>query len=31
VTHDPEFEKWANKTGNCGSGLDAEVSLKDFR
>ncbi len=31
VTHDTEFEKWANKVGNCGSGLGAEVSLKDFR
>jgi phage tail-like protein len=31
VTHDPEFEKWANKVWNFGSGLGAEVSLKDFR
>ena len=31
VTHDPEFEKWANKIWNLGSGLGAEVSLKDFR
>ena len=31
VTHDPEFEKWANKTWNFGSGLGAEVSLKDLR
>ena len=31
VTHDPEFEKWANKVWNYGSGLGAEVSLKDFR
>lgn len=31
VTHDPEFEKWANKIWNSGSGLGAEVSLKDFR
>lgn len=30
-THDPEFEKWANKVWNYGSGLGAEVSLKDFR
>jgi phage tail-like protein len=30
-THDPEFEKWANKVWNFGSGLGAEVSLKDFR
>jgi phage tail-like protein len=31
VTHDKEFEKWANKVWNFGSGLGAEVSLKDFR
>ena len=31
VTHDPEFEKWANKVWNFGTGLGAEVSLKDFR
>jgi len=31
VTHDPEFEIWANKVWNFGSGLGAEVSLKDFR
>lgn len=31
VTHDPEFEKWANKIWNFGSGLGAEVSLQDFR
>jgi phage tail-like protein len=31
VTHDTEFEKWANKVWNYGSGLSAEVSLKDFR
>ncbi len=31
VTHDPEFEKWANKVWNFGSGLGAEVSLQDFR
>ncbi len=31
VSHDPEFEKWANKVWNFGSGLGAEVSLKDFR
>lgn len=31
VTHDPEFENWANKVWNFGSGLGAEVSLKDFR
>ena len=31
VTHDREFEQWANKVWNFGSGLGAEVSLKDFR
>ena len=31
VTYDPEFEKWANKVWNFGSGLGAEVSLRDFR
>jgi phage tail-like protein len=31
VTHDPEFEKWANKVWQFGAGLGAEVSLKDFR
>jgi len=31
VTHDAEFEKWANKVWNFGSGLGREVSLKDFR
>ena len=31
VTHDVEFEKWANKVWNYGSGLGMEVSLKDFR
>jgi phage tail-like protein len=31
VTHDPEFEAWANKVWNFGAGLGAEVSLKDFR
>jgi phage tail-like protein len=31
VTHDEEFEKWANKVWNFGAGLGAEVSLKDFR
>ncbi len=30
-THDTEFEKWANKVWNFGSGLGTEVSLKDFR
>jgi phage tail-like protein len=31
VTHDAEFEKWANKVWNFGAGLGAETSLKDFR
>ena len=31
VTHDPEFEQWANKVWNYGSGLGSEVSLQDFR
>jgi phage tail-like protein len=31
VTHDTEFEKWANKVWNLQSGLGLEVSLKDFR
>jgi phage tail-like protein len=31
VTHDKDFEQWANKVWNLGSGLGSEVSLKDFR
>ncbi len=31
VTHDPEFERWANKVWNVGAGSGAEVSLADFR
>ena len=31
VTHDPEFENWANKVWSFGAGPGAEVSLKDFR
>jgi phage tail-like protein len=31
VTHDPEFEKWADKVWNYGGGLGAQMSLKDFR
>ena len=31
VTHDVDFEQWANKVWNFGSGLGSEVSLKDFR
>jgi phage tail-like protein len=31
VTHDVDFEQWANKVWNFGSGLGAETSLRDFR
>jgi phage tail-like protein len=31
VTHDKEFEQWANKVWNFGAGLGSEVALKDFR
>lgn len=31
VTHDAEFEQWANKVWHLGAGPGAEVSLKDFR
>jgi phage tail-like protein len=31
VTHDLEFERWANSVWNFGSGLGAEVSLANFR
>jgi phage tail-like protein len=31
VTHDTEFEKWANKVWDLSNGPGAEVSLKDFR
>lgn len=31
VTHDLEFERWANKVWNYGAGLGREVSLRDFR
>ena len=31
VTHDTEFERWANRVWNFGSGLGSETSLKDFR
>ena len=31
VTHDPEFERWANKVWNFGAGAGVEASLKDFR
>src|SRR5437588_10884542 len=31
VTHDVEFETWANKVWDFGAGLGVETSLKDFR
>lgn len=31
VTHDTEFEQWANKVWNFGSGLGSESSLKDYK
>lgn len=31
VTHDMEFERWANKVLNLGAGAGSEASLKDFR
>lgn len=31
VTHDVEFERWANKVWNLGAGAGSEVSLADFR
>jgi phage tail-like protein len=31
VTHDAEFERWANKVWNFGGAPEAEVSLEDFR
>ncbi len=31
LTHDVEFEKWANKVLNSDTGLSAEFSTKDFR
>jgi phage tail-like protein len=31
VTHDRDFEQWANKVWNFGSGLGAEASSRDFR
>ena len=31
VTHDPEFEAWANLVWSVGHGLGAEVSLRNFR
>jgi phage tail-like protein len=31
VTHDPEFEAWANRVWQINNGLGTEVSLQDFR
>lgn len=31
VTHDPDFERWANKVWNWGTALGSETSLADFR
>ena len=31
VTHDTEFEDWANKVWRHGTGLGGEASLRDFR
>jgi phage tail-like protein len=31
ITHDREFENWANLVWSFGAGLGAEVSLKNFR
>jgi len=31
VTHDPEFESWAQKVWNFGASLGAEVALANFR
>jgi phage tail-like protein len=31
VTHDPEFDRWANKVFLVNGGRGAEVSLRDFR
>ncbi len=31
VTHDLEFEQWANRVWNYGAGLGAESSLRNFR
>lgn len=31
VTHDPEFEKWANKVWNQDAELGSQLSLRDFR
>jgi phage tail-like protein len=31
VTHDTEFQSWANKVLDFGGGLGSEISLKNFR
>lgn len=31
ITHDKDFEQWANKVWNYKNGFGSEVSLKDFR
>jgi phage tail-like protein len=31
VTHDTEFEEWANRVWRLGAGLGSEVSLANFR
>lgn len=31
VTHDTEFENWANKVWKLGRGMGSEVNLRDFR
>jgi phage tail-like protein len=31
VTHDKDFEQWANKVWNYGAGLETEVSLADYK
>ena len=31
VTHDKDFEQWANRVWNFGAGLGSETSLADFR
>lgn len=31
VTHDPEFEKWADSVWRFGSALGSETSIQDFR
>jgi hypothetical protein len=30
ITHDLEFENWANKVWSFGAGLGSEVSMKKF-